>query len=90
MIKRINGANGWTIFDNKRDPHNIVGNQLSANSTAAEEGDASHHSERDYLSNGFKLKGNGNDINANGGTYIYMAFAEHPFVSSKGVPVTAR
>ena len=90
MIKRTNGANGWTIFDNKRDPHNIVGNQLSANSTAAEEGDASHHSERDYLSNGFKLKGNGNDINANGGTYIYMAFAEHPFVSSKGVPVTAR
>jgi len=90
MIKRTNGANGWTIFDNKRDPHNIVGNQLSANSNSAEEGDASHHSERDYLSNGFKLKGNGNDINANGGTYIYMAFAEHPFVSSKGVPVTAR
>jgi hypothetical protein len=90
MIKRINGANGWTIFDNKRDPHNIVGNQLSANSSSAEEADASHHAERDYLSNGFKLKGNGNDINANGGIYSYIAFAEHPFVSSKGVPVTAR
>jgi len=90
MIKRINGANGWTIFDNKRDPHNIVGNQLSANSSGPEEADASHHAERDYYSNGFKLKGNGNDINANGGIYSYIAFAEHPFVSSKGVPTTAR
>ena len=26
----------------------------------------------------------------NAATFIYMAFAEHPFVSSKGVPVTAR
>jgi hypothetical protein len=90
MIKRTDGANGWTIFDSVRDPHNVVGNQLSANSNSAEEADASHHSERDYYSNGFKLKGNGNDVNANGANYIYMAFAEHPFVSSKGVPVTAR
>ena len=90
MIKRTDGANGWTIFDNKRDPFNIVGNQLTVNIDGAEEGDAAHHAERDYLSNGFKLKGNGNDVNANGANYLYMAFAEHPFVSSKGVPVTAR
>jgi hypothetical protein len=29
-------------------------------------------------------------MNASGGTYIYMAFAENPFVSSKGLPTTAR
>jgi len=43
----------------------------------------------DLLSNGFKhrsAEGDGNDAN----TYIYMAFAEHPFVSSEGVPCTAR
>jgi len=90
LIKRINGGNGWTIFDNKRDPFNIVGNQITVNTNGAEDADASHHAERDYLSNGFRLKGNGNDINANGGIYSYIAFAEHPFVSSKGVPVTAR
>jgi hypothetical protein len=90
MIKRTDSTNGWTVFDSTRDPHNIVGNQLIPNSSGAEEADASHHSERDYYSNGFKLKGNGNDINANGANYIYMAFAEHPFVSSEGVPVTAR
>ena len=90
LIKRINGGNGWTIFDNKRDPHNIVGNQITVNTNGAEDADASHHAERDYLSNGFKLKGNGNDVNANGGIYSYIAFAENPFVSSKGVPTTAR
>jgi len=90
MIKRTDGANGWTIFDNKRDPFNIVGNQITVNSGGAEEADAAHHAERDFLSNGFKLKGNGNDVNANGASYLYMAFAEHPFVSSEGVPVTAR
>jgi hypothetical protein len=29
-------------------------------------------------------------MNGNNETFIYMAFAEHPFVSSEGVPVTAR
>jgi len=90
MIKRTDGANGWTIFDSVRDPFNIVGNQLSANSNSAEEADASHHAERDFLANGFKLKGNGNDVNADGANYLYMAFAEQPFVSSNGVPTTAR
>ena len=44
----------------------------------------------DFLSNGFKCKSNDPSLNADGGTYVYMAFAEHPFVSSKGVPTTAR
>ena len=30
------------------------------------------------------------DKNESGSDYIYMAFAEHPFVSSEGVPVTAK
>ena len=44
----------------------------------------------DFLSNGFKVVAASSDANNSGSTYIYMAFAEHPFVSSKGVPVTAR
>jgi len=90
MIKRTDGANGWNIFDSKRNPTNIVEKQLFANSSAAEDSDASHHAERDFLSNGFKLKGNGNDINANGANYIYMAFAENPLVTSTGKVATAR
>jgi len=44
----------------------------------------------DFLSNGIKLRRSTGGRNASSSTYIYMAFAEHPFVSSKGVPVTAR
>ena len=49
----------------------------------------------DFLSNGFKVRAVGTgDINhTSGNTYIYMAFAENPFVandSGTAVPVTAR
>ena len=44
----------------------------------------------DFLSNGVKIKSSNNGWNQSGQTFIYMAFAEHPFVSSKGVPTTAR
>jgi hypothetical protein len=29
-------------------------------------------------------------MNRSGGTFIYMAFAENPFVSSTSIPTTAR
>jgi hypothetical protein len=45
----------------------------------------------DYLSNGFKLRGANQDlVNGSGQSYIYMAIAENPFVTSTGVPATAR
>ena len=90
MLKRTDSSNNWNIFDSKRDVDNQVGNVLYANLTSAEEADASHSSANDFLSNGFKLKETGNAVNGSGATYIYMAFAAHPFVSSEGVPVTAR
>jgi hypothetical protein len=42
----------------------------------------------DFLSNGFKLRSADDAVNS--GDYIYMAFAEQPFVTSTGVPATAR
>jgi hypothetical protein len=36
-----------------------------------------------------KLETHGTNCKS-GGTYIYMAFAENPFVSSTGIPVVAR
>ena len=44
----------------------------------------------DLLSNGFKIRGAGTGTNTSGATYVYMAFAESPFVNSKGVPNNAR
>ena len=55
--------------------------------TNAEEG---NYDAIDFLSNGFKIRGTSSAINSNGGTYIYMAFAESPFVTSTGVPNNAK
>ena len=38
---------------------------------------------------GFKARDTGGDMNDNGGTYVYAAFAQSPFVTSTGVPTTA-
>ena len=37
-----------------------------------------------------KLEIQGSYFNTSGEHYIYMAFAENPFVTSTGVPATAR
>ena len=47
----------------------------------------------ELMSNGVKIIDNDGSINTNDATYIYMAFAENPFVandSGTAVPVTAR
>ena len=62
---------------------------LRANATNAD-ADYSGYSDHDHLSNGFKLRQTWGGINASGGTYIYMAFAENPFVTSTSIPTTAR
>jgi hypothetical protein len=41
-------------------------------------------------SNGFKMTTTGSYVNSSGDSYIYMAFAEAPFVNSNGVPCNAR
>ena len=44
----------------------------------------------DIVSNGFKIRGTCDALNGSGGTYIGIAFAEHPFVTSTSIPTTAR
>ena len=43
-----------------------------------------------FYSNGFTQIGTGHPVNTDGDTYVYMAWAKEPFVTSKGVPATAR
>ena len=90
IYKRTDSANNWNMFDSKRDIDNQVGNVLYSNLNNAEENDSLHASGNDFLSNGFKLRETGGAINASGGTYIYMAFAEFPLVGSNGLAGTAR
>ena len=83
-----NASTQWTLKDNKRNTFNPCNASLYPNLNAAEDSDSNIGI--DFLSNGFKLYGNYSGINANGYTYIYMAFAEAPFVNSNGVPNNAR
>jgi len=77
MIKRTDSASSWSIHDTARDTFNVTQKNLYANLTAAEESQATW--QYDILSNGIKLIGTSGEINASGGTYIYLAFAEQSF-----------
>ena len=88
MFKRTDSTSPWSMFDNKRDVDNVTHHRLEAQATNAEyTGSEMYH---DILSNGFKLRTTDAEFNTSGGTYIYMAFAEAPFVNSNGVPCNAR
>jgi len=50
---------------------------LYPNANTAEASNAENYG--DFLSNGFKLRYTNGNFNANGGTYVYAAFAESPF-----------
>jgi hypothetical protein len=87
LIKRTS-AGAWWLNNSTVNPINITSlSALRSNSTAAETTDSSETI--DVLSNGFKLRSNGGDINYSG-VYFYMAFAEFPLVSSNNVPGVAR
>ena len=75
------------IYDNKRDPFNLRDTRLEAQDNFADSTGTTKVF--DFLSNGFKCKGSDTDINASGGTYVYYAFAESPFVNSNSIPNNA-
>ena len=86
LYKRTDGAADWHVYDNKRDSFNVVDITLFPSGNNVESsGDA-----LDFLSNGFKQRNTGAEANGAGSTYIYMAFAENPLVTSTGVPTSAR
>jgi len=90
MVKGISNGYHWRIHDNTRDPHNEVIERLSSNSSDAAYAGTSGNDTMDFLSNGFKLRSSRSDTNVSGITYVYIAFAENPFVTSTGIPTTAR
>jgi len=83
-----NASTSWEIRDNKRSTSgsNPV-TQVLYPDLASQEYTTDNC---DFLSNGFKWRSSGGNRNESGYTYIYMAFAEHPFVGDGTNPVTAR
>jgi len=87
MMKRTDSANDWYIYDSSRSTFNATPKTLVANLSDAE---GTVFNNVDILSNGFKCRTADGGTNASGGTYIYMCFAQNPFVSSTQIPTTAR
>ena len=86
IIKKSGDTNDWMIGDNKINPFNPTDYMLRANLNNVQ----LSGNPCDYLANGFKIRLTGNAFNTQGSEYIYMAFAENPFTSAAGTPVTAR
>ena len=86
LIKKTNGTGSWWVFDNKGLGYNPATYRLYADAGTVENTTAVI----DFVSNGFKLRTTDGDLNGDGNTIIYAAFAEFPTVSSNDVPGVAR
>jgi hypothetical protein len=75
------------MYDNKINPFNVADTRLSAESNDAESTSALNAI--DMISQGFKIRTSENQLNASGGSFIYMAFGQS-IVGSNNVPATAR
>ena len=88
FTKRVDSTSSWGMLDNKRPGTNLTKLYVLTDRTQAEADDGSWG--MDLFSNGWKARYNNGNFNASGGTYLYWAIANAPFVNSKGVPATAR
>jgi hypothetical protein len=88
LTKCSTSSGDWFVFDTARDTSNVSYKWLKPNNSGTEPtgtGDA-----WDILSSGFKPRNGNANQNASGGTYIFAAFAEHPFGGDGVSPATAR
>jgi hypothetical protein len=88
ILKNTTNAQNWYMYDNKRTPTNLANLHFYADLSNAEAGGSTLGI--DILSNGFKIRTSNDGWGESGSTYIYIAFAESPFVNSSGVPNNAR
>ena len=78
LVKQSSSSgNNWVIYDTARDTYNECDSILYTNLNNAEFSGTTVN--LDILSNGFKPRDNWGGNNQSGSTYIYAAFAEHPF-----------
>ena len=86
MIKATDASKSWYMWDSKR----AGGSNVNDDTLLADTTDTEFSSNIDFVSNGVKIRTSGSGENQSGTNYIYMAFAESPFVNSNGVPCNAR
>ncbi len=88
IIKNFSRAStNWIMCPGTIDAHNPVNDLFEINNSDAAD---TAIVDIDFYSNGFTQRGTGNAVNTSGDTYVYMAWAEEPLVTSTGIPCTAR
>jgi len=85
LLKNSSSAGSWVLVDAKRPGFNVINDSLNTNNANVE----NTATVCDFTSNGVKLRTNADHMNGSY-TFIFMAFAENPFVTSTGVPAMAR
>ena len=84
MLKSVDSSSSWTVYDIPRQPFNGGTPQhLIANATTVEQ----DQMDLDILANGFKLYRSGDPNVAE--TWLFTAFAAHPFGGDGVSPATA-
>ena len=82
------GGDPWLVYDGTRNTSNLATNRLFWNNNNQESSSADYAI--DILSNGFKIRTSDTSWNADGATFIYMAWAEAPSIGLYGSQSTAR
>ena len=81
---------GWYMWDNKRSSSGGANENNRYLIGSANSAEGALGVDCDFLSNGFKHYYGADASNDASDTYVYMAFAEAPFVNSNGVPCNAK
>ena len=81
LVKNMSSASTmWRLYDNKRPAYNAADLILYPDTTGVESG-TGHPVDLD--SNGIKIRGTFTEVNTSGDIYLYLAFAESPFKTSR-------
>jgi hypothetical protein len=71
----------WNTQDATRDPYNASDSRLFLSNSIGEVVNSAY--DMDFLSNGFKIRTTHTETNVLNQTYLFIAFAEHPFKTSR-------
>ena len=83
MYKESTNTGNWNIHDTSRNTYNQSVDVLFANLGNVETDSPAGSRAIDVLANGFKIRGTDSDINTSSETYVWIAFAEHPFKTAR-------
>ena len=75
LLKSISGTYDWCINDNRRQDEDPGNTRLSPNLADGEKSDAANDYRVEFLSNGFKIRGNNTAQNAGSNLYLYYAIS---------------